>query len=289
MTWLVTGATGRLGRRVRARFEAVGVPVVGLSRRPDQAGDLSVDLADGAAALGALDALAPTHVLHLAACSSVDLASADPEHAWAVNAVASATLARWCADRGARMTLISSDFVFPGRPGGAYAEEDPVRPVNPYGESKVAAERAVLEAPDALVLRSSLLYGAQEDSFGLLDRVVRHARRGEPLHVTRRELRTPLHVDDAARAVVHLTMAGVAGVVNLAGPQVLSAADIAGAVCSWHGSPLSASVLDDEALRPGRPGDVSLDDARLRSLGASWIRELGPWVLDPDASVRSSA
>lgn len=289
MTWLVTGATGRLGRSVRARLDAAGVPAVGLSRAPDRARDVSVDLEGAAATLEALDAVSPSHVLHLAACSSVDQASATPERAWAVNAVASATIARWCADHGARMTLVSSDSVFPGRPGGAYAEDDPTSPLNPYGRSKVAAEQAVLEVPDGLVLRSSLLYGADDDPRGLLDRVVRHARDGSPLQVTRRERRTPLHVDDAARAVVHLAMAGVAGVVNLAGPQVLSAADVAEAVCSWHGATLRASVLDDEALRPDRPGDVSLDDAVLRSLGVTWIRELGPWVLEPGASVRTSA
>lgn len=60
---------------------------------------------------------------------------------------------------GAKLVLISTDYVFDGIRGN-YAETDKPNPVNFYGLTKLEAERIVAETlPEALIVRTSVLYG----------------------------------------------------------------------------------------------------------------------------------
>jgi dTDP-4-dehydrorhamnose reductase len=69
-------------------------------------------------------------------------------------------VARAARAAGARLVHLSTDVVFDGRKGAPYVEDDPPSPVTRYGRDKAEAEERVLAAhPDALVVRTSLIYG----------------------------------------------------------------------------------------------------------------------------------
>ena len=101
-----------------------------------------------------------------------DKCDADPEGARALNVAATAALAARCAARGALLLYISTDYVFPGRPGEApYAADAEPAPTNLYGRTKLEGERAVLDAYASasppreglgVVLRVPVLYGDAE-------------------------------------------------------------------------------------------------------------------------------
>ena len=73
-------------------------------------------------------------------------------------------LAQATAKHGALLLYVSTDYVFPGRPGQAPYESDaPTEPPNLYGQTKLDGEKVVLEATRetglGAILRVPVLYG----------------------------------------------------------------------------------------------------------------------------------
>ncbi|GFH36414.1 dTDP-4-dehydrorhamnose reductase [Streptomyces pacificus] len=157
--WLVTGAGGMLGRDVLAELAAdPGTSATGLTRS-------ELDIADQGAVH---TAVAGRHVVvNCAAWTDVDAAERAEEAATAVNGTGVRHLARACAGSGSVLLHVSTDYVFSGEAGAPYAEGAPTAPVNAYGRSKLAGERAVAELlpGTGYTVRTAWLYGAHGRSF----------------------------------------------------------------------------------------------------------------------------
>ena len=155
---LVVGAGGQLGRALVATAPP-GVEVVALDRR-------ALDVTDADAVARVLTVRAPDVVLNASGWTAVDAAEEQPEAAWAVNAVAPGTLADACARLDARLVHVSTDYVFDGAASAPYRVTDEPAPLNVYGESKLAGERAVVASGgEALVVRTSWLHAAGGANF----------------------------------------------------------------------------------------------------------------------------
>ncbi len=159
--WLVTGATGMLGTDVvtvlRGGEQKEG-HVTALGRA-------QLDITDPVAVAAAV--AGHTVVVNCAAYTAVDAAQTDEEQAFAVNALGPAVLARACADAGAALVHISTDYVFDGSADTPYPEGHRLDPRSAYGRTKAAGEWAVrAELPAAhWILRTAWLYGAHGSSF----------------------------------------------------------------------------------------------------------------------------
>ncbi|MFI5924837.1 dTDP-4-dehydrorhamnose reductase [Micromonospora sp. NPDC051543] len=157
--WLVTGAHGMLGRDI----------VDALAHHPGA----SVTIADHAT----LDVTDPAAVAHLvpghdivvnaAGWTNVDAAEDAEDDATAVNGTAVGHLARACADSGACLLHISTDYVFDGTARRPYQEHDRTGPVNAYGRSKLAGEHALLRLlpEQGYLVRTAWLYGEHGRNF----------------------------------------------------------------------------------------------------------------------------
>jgi dTDP-4-dehydrorhamnose reductase len=155
---VVTGAGGQLARAWSAAAPP-GWSVTGLSRA-------DLDIADAAAVERVIGALAPDLILNAAAYTAVDRAESEPDLAFAVNRDGAAHLAAAATRAGARLIQVSTDFVFDGRSGRPYRPDDAPGPLNVYGASKLAGERAAAEtAPDALIVRTAWVYGPRGANF----------------------------------------------------------------------------------------------------------------------------
>lgn len=155
---VIVGAAGRLGQTLQTRFSREAA-VIGLTRK-----DLDLTAPDSIRA--ALEALDFDRLILPAAMTAVDPCETDPETAFAINAAAPKLIAEICAEKGAHMTQVSTDFVFDGRKSGAYCEDDAAEPISVYGASKLKGETHVLEAdPSHLVVRVSWLYGPGKPAF----------------------------------------------------------------------------------------------------------------------------
>ena len=156
--WLVTGAGGMLGRDLSALLAAEGVEYDALTRA-------ELDLTDPEAVKAAVSGY--DVVANAAAWTDVDGAEANEAAASAINGAAVRNLAAACADSGARLLHVSTDYVFPGDADEPIAEGAPTAPINAYGRSKLIGERAVLELlPDGgYVVRTAWLYGKHGKNF----------------------------------------------------------------------------------------------------------------------------
>jgi dTDP-4-dehydrorhamnose reductase len=108
----------------------------------------------------------PDLVINLAAYTAVDRAESEPEAAWAINCAGAAHIAAISGEDGAPLVHLSTDYVFDGRKSEPYREEDAVNPLNVYGRSKEAGERAVrAAAPRHIILRTAWVYGTYGANF----------------------------------------------------------------------------------------------------------------------------
>ncbi len=264
----VTGAQGRLGRALVAAF---GSRAIGWTRH-------DLDLDDPAAIGGLLDAATPAWVVHAAAWTDVDGCARDPELALRRNGTAVGVVARACADRGISFVLVSTNEVFDGlrRDGRGYGPDDATAPINAYGTSKLAGERAATDAfargrARLAIVRTAWLFGPPGADFPakILAAADRARLAGEPLRVVADERGNPTYTNDLAQgicalveaggptAIHHVTNAGSASraewareILRLAGGPMPALVDVPASTWTRASTPPLAAVLAPTPL-PG--------------------------------------
>jgi len=266
MRVLITGARGMLGTEV-------------LSRHPADHAAIGVDLAEGdlsdaAQAMRVVAAHEPQTVIHCAAWTDVDGCTRDPARAMLLNGEATRNVAAACGAVGARLIALSTDYVFAGDLGRAYVEDDATHPLNPYGESKLAGERAAAELAEHVIVRTQWLYGPAGKNF--VATIVRAARTRPQLRVVADQYGSPTYARDLADGLWQLVATPVTGIVHLTNSGI----------CSWHElavHAIRAAGLDTEVLpipssewpsETTRPAYSPLENRRWRELGLAPLR---PW------------
>lgn len=120
-----------------------------------------LDISDAASVKAMINRVQPDLVINAAAYTAVDKAESEPELALQINGHGAGFIAAACAESGARLMHISTDFVFDGNSARPYEPESPTAPLGEYGRSKLAGEQAVAAAlPAALILRTAWVYSA---------------------------------------------------------------------------------------------------------------------------------
>ena len=158
MKILLTGKNGQVGFELQRALAPLGEIVA-----VDQAG---CDLADAAAIRRLVRTTQPHIIVNPAAYTAVDQAEAEPQRAQAINGDAPGILGEEARDIGALVVQYSTDYVFDGRKSGAYGEDDAPNPLNVYGRSKLAGERALAASgARCLIFRTSWVYGAHGANF----------------------------------------------------------------------------------------------------------------------------
>lgn len=183
----------------------------------------------------------------------------------AICADGAASIAEYAHDCEARFVHVSTDLVFDGKLGRPYREDDPTSPLGEYGEAKVSAERRVAEhCPDAVIARTSLIYGAPDAP---QEQLVRRAHDDGDISFFTDEWRTAVHVEDLAMAVLALAHGDFSGVVHVAGQERLNRlqfAEVLAAALGLDPGRLTGRT-QDPSLGP-RAQDVSLDTTLAASI-----------------------
>jgi len=210
----------------------------------------------------------PGLIVNAAAYTAVDRAENEREAAFAVNATAAGVLAEEARKRGALLVHYSTDYVYDGAKAGAYLEVDPPGPINAYGESKLAGDRAIAASGCRhFIFRTSWVYGARGSNFLLT--ILRAARERPELRVVDDQRGAPT----SAVAIAEATVQALAKPDAAPGVYHMSAAG----ETTWHG--FAAAILEASGLRTRlsairseeyvtaarRPRNSLLDNAKLRA------------------------
>jgi dTDP-4-dehydrorhamnose reductase len=201
--WLITGAGGMLGRDLASLLaaDAAGEHVAALGRA-------DLDITDAAAVRATVARHQPDVVVNCAAWTAVDDAEAREDAALDINGRAVGHLAAACAEHGAALVQISTDYVFDGTAEKPYPEDHPAAPRSAYGRTKLAGEEAARAAlpHSAYVVRTAWLYGAHGKSF--YRTMLTRATAGTPVSVVDDQRGQPTWTADVARQVHALITAG---------------------------------------------------------------------------------
>ncbi|WP_020675709.1 dTDP-4-dehydrorhamnose reductase [Geopsychrobacter electrodiphilus] len=147
---------------------------------------------------------APDIILNCAAFTNVDGCEEQRELAMRVNGGGPGLLAELANNIDAVLVHISTDFVFDGKKGRPYLEEDQPRPLSVYGKSKLEGERQILQSglKKYFIVRTSWLYGAGGNNF--VETIIRLATERKELSIVTDQLGTPTYTSDLATAIFQL-------------------------------------------------------------------------------------
>jgi len=239
---LLTGKDGQLGWELSRALGPLG-EIVAFGRR-------ELDLAVPDRIVSAVGTTRPDVIVNAAAYTAVDRAESEPEAALAVNAVAPGILAGEARRIGALLIHYSTDYVFDGAKGAPYTEDDPPNPLNVYGKSKLAGERAIGAAGvPHLILRTSWIYSARGNNFLLTMR--RLLREKGTVRVVSDQIGAPTSAGALADATAGLlrrhdrsALARMSGIYHAT----------AGGSTSWHGFATRIARLE----QPGAPHPLTV-------------------------------
>jgi len=221
---LITGANGQVGWELLRRAGACRLPFLGGTRE-------DLDITRAHLVHEEILDTRPALVVNAAAYTAVDRAEEEPDAAYAVNRDGVVNLAQACTVAGVPLIHLSTDYVFDGDKPGSYTEDDPVCPVNVYGKSKEAGERALRERLRRhVILRTSWVYGVHGNNF--VKTMLRVGRERDQLRVVADQQGCPTAAGDIADTVIALANRILEGGDDFAWGTY----HYAGAgVVSWHG------------------------------------------------------
>jgi dTDP-4-dehydrorhamnose reductase len=135
--------------------------------------------------------LHPTIIVNAAAYTDVDKAESERDKTRQINAFAPAVLAEEARKLDALLVHYSTDYVFDGKKGSPYVEEDKPNPLNYYGESKLEGENLVrYSGCEFLIFRTSWVYSLKQKG-GFVNKVLQWSRQNEVLRIVEDQVSNP--------------------------------------------------------------------------------------------------
>ncbi len=230
---LVFGRTGQVGSALAALLGDSAVI----------AGREEADFTQPDTFASLIDRVQPSAIINAVAYTQVDKAEEEEALAFQVNATAPGALATLAKERGIPFIHYSTDYVFSGQGSTPFKESDATAPLNAYGRSKRAGEKAVMAAGgDVLIFRTSWVYDALGKNF--LTTMLRLGQERDTLNVVADQIGAPSYAPHLAQATLEALSAASAmehfptGIYHLCNAGETS----------WHGF---ACAIFEEARQAG--------------------------------------
>jgi len=216
----------------------------------------------------------PDLIVNAAAYTAVDQAEDELDVAMAVNGTAPGILAEEAKRINAVLVHYSTDYVFDGKKKTPYTEEDEPNPLNVYGKTKLAGERAIQQVGcDRLILRTSWVYGMRGKNFLLT--ILKLAQERDEIRVVDDQIGTPNWSRWIAQATAHILCRKPEEIREKSGLYHLSAEG----ETSWYGFAreiLRLAGHDPEKVKPIKTGEYPAKAVRpgYGVLGSNCIQEI---------------
>lgn len=285
MKAFVTGIGGQLGYDVMLELARRGHEAVGSDLKPPA---VPLDITDEAAVSKTIAQVRPDVVIHCAAWTAVDAAE-EPENrekVFAINEMGTRHLAAASRAVNAKMIYISTDYVFDGQGVRPWQPDDVAfAPLNVYGQSKLAGERAVEELLERyFIVRIAWVFGKNGKNF--VKTMVNVGRTHDTVRVVNDQFGTPTYTFDLARLLVDMAETEKYGryhVTNTGG--YISWYDFTREIYRQAGMDVRVLPVTTEEYglsRAARPRNSRLNQDKLRQMGfaplPSWQDALGRYL-----------
>ena len=264
MKLLLLGSTGLLGQAVAEEARLRGHALRKAARRN---AEITLDIADGMALRETLAAEKPDMVFNCAALTDIEACERNPLDAWNMNARPLAFLAEWARESGGKLIHVSTDQFFTDGGGKAHDEEAPVSFVNEYARTKFAGEAFALTAPNALVLRTSIVGIRGWEKQTLAEWAIDTVLNDRPATLFADAWSSSIDVASFARAALDMAAAGGRGLYNLAASEIYTKEDFVREVARQLGRKLTAATTGSvRGLATTRAHCLGLDVSRAAAL-----------------------
>jgi dTDP-4-dehydrorhamnose reductase len=182
MKILLIGNTGQLGWELQRALQPQGS--VAAIDYPE------INMADAVSIRKTMDLYSPQVILNASAYTAVDKAEGESGLAGAINETGPGVLAEEAKSLNATLIHYSTDYIFDGGKRVPYLETDHPNPLNTYGKTKLAGERAIQAVGGKyLIFRTAWVYSLRRESF--VSKVLEWARKNETLRVVDDQVSNP--------------------------------------------------------------------------------------------------
>ncbi len=276
MKVLITGANGLLGQKlVKLLSQNNNISLIatakGANRLPftDNYIYQTMDITSQTEVMEVINNHKPDAIIHTAAMTNVDQCETEKELCWSMNVLALEYLVEACTLNDTFLCHVSTDFIFDGT-SGPYDEEAEANPISYYGESKLAAEKVLLNSNIRWgIARTVLVYGIVSDMSrtNIILWVKKSLEEGKTINVVTDQFRTPTLAEDLAMGCWLITQKQAEGIFNISGKDFLTPYEMAIMTAQYFNLDQSliksadSSTFSQPAKRPPRTGFV-LDKAQ---------------------------
>lgn len=270
MKILITGANGLLGQKLVKLILDGGKDELiatarGANRLPYPESNYSfdqLDITDQSQVDEVMDKHKPEVVIHTAAMTNVDQCETEREDCWKLNVDAVEYLIKACERSSSFLVHLSTDFIFDGE-DGPYDEDASANPISYYGDSKLAAEKLLLDSNvKYAIARTVLVYGIAHDMSrtNIVLWVKKSLEDAKAIKVVDDQLRSPTLAEDLAIGCYLLAEKRAEGIFNISGKDLLTPYEMALKTAAYFNLDTStmekadASTFTQTAKRPPKTG-----------------------------------
>ncbi|MDD4941480.1 MAG: NAD(P)-dependent oxidoreductase [Candidatus Omnitrophica bacterium] len=270
-------STGQVGGNIKRALKARGRAVVDTYYPAvDRPLGLPVDISSESSVRGLFETVKPSIVILTAALTNVEFCEENRDAAWAANVTGPENVAHLCKIFRAKLVFFSSEYVFDGQ-AGPYSETDTPHPISVYGETKLAAERAVQSiVDDHLIIRTTIVYGYETMGKNFCYRLMNTLKAGDRIKVPFDQIGSPTYAFNLAEVVADLVLRDKRGIYNVVGTERVDRYGFARRVCATFGLddrllvPVTTRELNQKAARPLQGGlliDKVFQDSSIPLMG----------------------
>ncbi len=268
---LLTGSNGLLGQKLVSLLSnkpdiQLFASAKGNNRLPFQEGYtyLSLDVTNEQEVQNTFELIKPNVIIHTAAMTNVDQCETEKELCTLMNVDAVRFLVNACEKNGSFLIHLSTDFIFDGL-AGPYDENAVPNPLSFYGESKLAAEKVIIDSKIKwAIARTVLVYGIVADMSrtNIILWVKKSLEDGKKINVVTDQFRTPTLAEDLAMGCWQIAENESVGIFNISGKDLLTPYEMAVKTAAYFGLDTSlitqadSSTFSQPAKRPPRTGFI---------------------------------
>lgn len=267
MKVLVTGATGQLGWDVVKELKKRNVECRGI-------GSKELDITDREAVFNYIRSYRPDAVIHCAAYTAVDKAEDELERCRAVNAFGTAYIAEACGEIDAKMVYISTDYVFGDDGDKPHEVDDPVHPLNVYGQTKWEGEEAVRRTVKKyFIVRISWVFGKQGNNF--VKTMLRLGQTHKEISVVADQFGAPTYTADLAPLLCDMIQTNKYGTYHACNAGCCSWAELAEEIfrVAHMNVKVKHITTEEYPTKARRPKNSRLSHRRLQENGFLFLPE----------------